>query len=70
MNPVVFVFVSIAQLGAPSVSRAGQHVSFESAPLVVRSERSPRTSESQVCARRLLEQGRGSVLVCDTKGAR
>jgi len=67
MTPFMIVFVSLA-----NVSTAGAQASspIELPALRVHSERSPRISESQVCYRRPLEQGRGSVLVCDSRGGK
>lgn len=61
---------SLASAQPRKAPRAYKVVLTASETLVVVPERSPRTSDRQVCWRRPLEQGLGNVMVCDVKGVR
>lgn len=61
---------SLASAQPKRAPRAYKVVLAATETLVVVPERSPRTSDRQVCWRRPLEQGRGNVMVCDVRGGK
>lgn len=71
--PLIVALMLASSLAAAQPKRAPRAyrvVLTASETLVVVPERSPRTSDRQTCWRRPLEQGSGSVMVCDVKGVR